>query len=183
MVDALSTHYAHALADAVFEPNSGLSPEDALEQLSTAVALFNSSRDLHQVLLSPAIPRGKKTEIVGRLLDEEGVHRLIRNFLMVIVEHRRTGELEHIRNSFEAAIDERQGFVRAEIVSANELTGAQKEELLRALGTKAGKYIRPVYKVDKSIVGGVIARFGSREYDGSVTGRLEAMRRQLSTAS
>jgi F-type H+-transporting ATPase subunit delta len=102
---------------------------------------------------------------------------------MVIVEHRRTGELERIKNSFEAAIDDRQGFVRAEIVSANELTGAQKEELLRALGTKAGKYIRPVYKVDKSIVGGVIARFGSREYDGSVTGRLEAMRRQLSTAS
>jgi F-type H+-transporting ATPase subunit delta len=102
---------------------------------------------------------------------------------MVIVEHRRTAELERIENSFEAAVDKRQGYVRADIISAVPLTDSQREELLHALGTKVGKFIRPVYQLDKNIVGGVIARFGSREYDGSVTGRLEAMRRRLSTSS
>jgi F-type H+-transporting ATPase subunit delta len=102
---------------------------------------------------------------------------------MVIVEHLRTGELDRIQSSFEEAVDERQGFVRAEITSAYELTETQRQELLHALGTKAGKFIRPVYKIDKNILGGVIARLGSKEYDGSLTGRLAAMRRRLTPAT
>ena len=171
MTDAISVHYAHALADAVLAANSGLDPEDARTQLFSAVELITSSGELQAVLLSPAVPRAKKTELVGKLLDEMGLHRLIRNFLMVIVEHRRVGELQRIRDSFDLAIDERQGYIRSEIVSAAELTGDQREQILHALGLAAGKFIRPIYKVDKSILGGVIARFGSKEYDGSLVGR------------
>ena len=183
MRDALSDHYAQALADAVFARGSGLAPEEAIKQLNAAADLLQSSEQLRLILLSPAVPRAKKTELVGKLLDEQGAHRLIRNFLMVIVEHRRTGELDRIQSSFEQAVDERQGFVRAEIISAYELTEAQRQELLHALGTKAGKFIRPVYKIDKNILGGVIARLGSKEYDGSLTGRLAAMRRRLTPAT
>lgn len=182
MKDALSDHYAHALADAVFANGADLAPQEAIRQLGSAIGLLESSEQLRLILLSPAVPRAKKTQIVRDLLGELGVHRLIRNFLMVIVEHRRTNELNRILNSFEEAVDERQGFVRAEIVSAHELSEAQKQELLHALGTKAGKFIRPVYKVDKNILGGVIARLGSKEYDGSLTGRIEAMRRRLTPA-
>jgi F-type H+-transporting ATPase subunit delta len=64
-----------------------------------------------------------------------------------------------------------------------ELSEQQKQELLHALGTATGKYIRPIYSVDPSLLGGVVARVGSKEYDGSVIGRLEAMRRGLATAS
>jgi len=183
MRDALSDHYAQALADAVFAGESGLAPDEAIKQLAAAADLLQSSEQLRLILLSPAVPRAKKTELVGKLLDEQGVHRLIRNFLMVIVEHRRIGELDRIQSSFEQAVDERQGFVRAEIISAYELTEAQRQELLHALGTKAGKFIRPVYKIDKNILGGVIARLGSKEYDGSLTGRLAAMRRRLTPAT
>lgn len=183
MRDALSDHYAHALADAVFANGSGLAPDEAIKQLVSAIGLLKSSDQLHLILLSPAVPRAKKTHIVGQLLDELGVHRLIRNFLMVIVEHRRTHELDRIQSSFEEAVDERQGFVRAEIISASELTGSQREELLHALGTKAGKFIRPIYKVDKNILGGVIARLGSKEYDGSLAGLFDAMRRRLTPAT
>jgi F-type H+-transporting ATPase subunit delta len=183
MIDALAIHYAQALANAVLAPGSSLKPDEALQQLSAAVDLTRSSTELRHVLQSPAVPREKKTEIIRRLLEENGADRLIRNFLMVIVVHRRVTELQNIRDSFEQVIDERQGFVRAEIVSARELTGEQKQELLHALGTATGKFIRPVYSVDPSLLGGVIARVGSKEYNGSVIGRLEAMRRRLATAS
>jgi F-type H+-transporting ATPase subunit delta len=183
MTDALSIHYAQALADAVFSPNSGLDPEEARRQLAVAVDIINSSKDLERVLLSPAVPRGKKTEVIGKLLEEQGLNRLIRNFVMVVVEHRRVGELRRILDGFDQAVDDRQGIVRAEIVTAAELTEGQRQEILHAVGLAAGKFIRPVYKVDKSILGGVIARLGSKEYDGSLVGRLEAMRRRLSPAS
>jgi F-type H+-transporting ATPase subunit delta len=183
MTDALASHYAEALADAVFQPKAGIAPAEAVKQLGDAVGIFSESEDLRRVLLSPAVPRNRKAGLVGQLLDKEGLHRLIRNFLMVIVEHRRISELERIKDSFEQAVDARQGLVRAEITSAQELTEAQRREIVDALSKAAGKQIRPVYKLDPAILGGVIARFGSKEFDGSLTGRLEAMRRRLSPAS
>jgi F-type H+-transporting ATPase subunit delta len=183
VTDALSIHYSRALADAVFEPDSGLSPEDAIAQLRMAADVLSSSSDLKRVLLSPAVNRAKKVQLVGKIVEKTGLNRLIRNFLMVIVEHRRAGELKRIADGFEIAVDERLGFARAEITSAAELTDPQRDKLLQSLGQTLGRKIRPVYKIDEALLGGVIARVGSKVYDGSVVGRLEAMRRQLSAAS
>ena len=55
------------------------------------------------------------------------LHRLIHNFLLVVVTHRRTREMPAIRRSFEAAVDERLGWVPAEIASAKDLSDEQKK--------------------------------------------------------
>ena len=183
MPSAIAGHYARALADAVFAPGSDLNPADAVEQVKTAAALLASSEELRRVLLSPAISRVKKTALIGRLGDDYGLHRLVRNFLRVIVGHRQTQHLTEILADFEAVVDDRLGFIRAEIVSATELSDAQKHEIEGALESTSKQHIRASYKTDSSILGGIIARVGSKEYDGSLLGRLEAMRQRLTTAS
>ena len=55
MPDALSVHYAAALANSVFAPNSGLSPQDAITQLCAAESVLSGSKQLEHALLSPAI--------------------------------------------------------------------------------------------------------------------------------
>jgi len=183
MTNALSVHYAQALADAVFAPDANLTPEQAVHQLRIAVQLLEVSPDLHRVLQSPAVSRGKKIALVGRLIEKEGLARLIRNFLMVIVEHRRVKDLRHILESFEEAVDVRLGLARVEITSATDLTDEQKQAVEEALMEATGKRIRPLYKINGAIIGGVIARIGSKEYDGSLLGRLQALRQQLSPVS
>jgi F-type H+-transporting ATPase subunit delta len=183
VVDALASHYARALADAVFAPNSGLSPEDTIQQLRSIASLVLESKELRWALLSPSVTRARKTAITARLAELMGLHRLLRNFLLVVVTHRRTQELDSIRRSFEAIVDERLGFVRADIAAATELTAEQREQIERALGTIIGKFIRPHYTVDPSLLGGVVARVGSKEYDGTLRGRLESLRHRLARPS
>ncbi|HJY06914.1 MAG TPA: ATP synthase F1 subunit delta [Bryobacteraceae bacterium] len=183
MTNSLSVHYANALADAVFAPESRLPPEQAVQQLRKAVQLFDISPDLHRVLQSPAVSRHKKIALVGPLIKDEGLDHLIRNFLMVVVEHRRVKDLRHILEGFEEAIDIRLGLARVEITSAMDLTDEQKQAVEEALVEATGKRVRPLYRINRAILGGVIARFGSKEYDGSLLGRLEALRRQLSPVS
>lgn len=182
MIDSLSTHYSRALADAVFAPGSGLSPPDALVQLRTAESLISDSKELHLALLSPAVNNSRKAAVISRLADDLGLHRLIRNFLVVVVKHRRIYELSAILQSFELIVDERSGWIPADITSARELTSEQRQEIERTLGTKFGKFIRAHYKVDPALIGGVRAHIASREYDASLRGRLESMRQRL-TAS
>jgi len=179
MTDALSAHYSRALADAVFAPGSGLSPQDALAQLASAENLISSSNELHIALLSPAVGKDRKAAVISKLADQLGFDRLLRNFLMVVVRHRRTYELKAIRESFEQIVDERSGWIPADIVSAGELTVEQRQEIERALGTKLGKFIRAHYQVDPALLGGVRAHVASKEYDASVRGKLESMRQRL----
>ena len=80
MAEALASHYAKALADAVFRPDSGISAQDATEQLRTAAAVIAESGELRKVLLSPAVARAKKKAVIERLASLLGAHRLIDNF-------------------------------------------------------------------------------------------------------
>ena len=179
MAEALATHYASALADAVFGPNSGLSPEEAVAQFRTAESVFSGSKDLERALLSPAVSKSRKTAVMTKLIDELGLHRLMRNFLLVVVNHRRIQELRAIRKAFEVVIDERLGWLPAEITSAKELTAEEKQQVEQVLGTKLGKFIRARYEVDPALLSGVRARVASREYDATLRGKLEHMRQRL----
>jgi F-type H+-transporting ATPase subunit delta len=176
---ALSIHYAEALAESVFKPESGLKPEEATDQLKLAESVIGSSKQLEIALLTPAISRTRKTAIVGKISDDLGLHRIIRNFLSVLVKHGRTKQLKAIRQSFELVVDERLGWEPAEITSAHELGPKEREEIERTLGTKLGKFIRAHYKVDNALLGGVRIKVGAKEYDSTLRGKLENMRQQL----
>ncbi|MGC2657088.1 MAG: ATP synthase F1 subunit delta [Bryobacteraceae bacterium] len=183
MEDAVSVHYAKALADAVFRPESGLAPRDAVAQLRDVSITLRDSKALQGVLLSPAVSRARKIAVIGKVADAMQLHRLIRNFLLVISSHRRVGEMSQIAASFESAVDDRLGFVPAEIVSAFELSAEQREQIERALGTQLGKFIRANYRVDPMLLGGVLARVAAREYDATLRGKLDNMRYRLTAQS
>jgi F-type H+-transporting ATPase subunit delta len=180
-MNALSAHYAQALAEAVFAPNSGLSPEDAVKQFRTAESMVTGSRQLHLALLSPIVSKERKRAVITKLAEILGLHRIICNFLLVVITHRRVLDLKAMRQSFEDVVDDRLGWVRAEIASAHEVAGPQREEIERALGTQLGKFIRATYVVDPSLIGGVRARVASKEYDATVRGKLESMRQRLAS--
>ncbi|MBV9762407.1 MAG: ATP synthase F1 subunit delta [Acidobacteriaceae bacterium] len=179
MQGALASHYARALVDSVFAAGSDLKPEDAVAQLRAVDDLFSGSEQLQRALISPALAKPRKLDIVRRLASELGLHRKIQNFLLVLVLHRRTKELSSIRRSFEEQIDERLGWLPAVIASAQELSPQQREQIERALGSKLGKFIRAHYEVDPALIGGVRARVASKEYDATIRGRLESMRQRL----
>jgi len=134
---------------------------------------------LEHVLLSPAVSKPRRKAVVEKMAGEMELNRLIRNFLLVVVTHRRIHELPSMRRSFEAAVDARLGFVPAEIASAKDLTAEQKQQIERTLEAKLGKSIRANYQIDPTLIAGIRARVASREYDASVKGKLESMRQQL----
>ena len=179
MTGALATHYADALAQAVFAAGSGLSPQDAVDQMRSIDQLITGSPELKRALLSPAINKTRKSAVLAIFAQQLGLHRLIRNFLLVVISHRRTNELPGIRQQFEAAIDQRLGWLPADITSAQELTAQEKEHIEQALGAKLGKQIRPHYAVDSNLLAGIRAHVGSKEYDATSRGKLEVLRQRL----
>ena len=179
MTDALTIHYAQALADAVLAPGAEITPDQARAQLKLAAQMVAESNDLRMALLSPSVSKVRKLAIVGKLSDQLGLHRLIKNFFLVVVSHRRVHELPAMQHDFDLIVDERTGWIPAEITTAEELTPEQRGDIERALGLKTGKFIRARYIVNPSVIGGVRAHVASKEYDTTIRGKLDSMRSRL----
>ena len=180
-LSAVATRYAKALADVTTANSAALKPADALTQLRAFEAALNSSHELQNALSTPAVPASRKRAVVGRLADLLQLSQVARNFLFVLIDHRRIALLPAILSDFELIVDERLGFARAEVSSPTELTDAQRGAINSELERLSGKRLRMRFAVDPALIGGVVARIGSTVYDGSVRGQLQTLGRRLST--
>jgi F-type H+-transporting ATPase subunit delta len=174
--------YANALADIVLSPGSEITPAETSAQLRQFAAALRSSPDLRLLMASPAVATARKRIVIRRIAEALGLGRVARNFLLVLLDHRRAVALPEMIDAFEVILDERLGFVRADVRSAAVLSTQQQEELAARLGALAGKQVRLRPTVDPDLIGGVTARIGSTVYDGSVRGRLAGMRQRLAAA-
>jgi len=179
MLSVLAQRYARALADVVSSPAVGGDPGAVLSQLRQIEQMIVGSADLRNALLSPAIPPSRKRAVLERLMLPMGVSKQVRNLVFVVIDHRRVHQFSSIIDSFEALMDERQGFVQADVSSAMDLTEAQQSSLASQLSRLSGKKAKLRFRTDPALVGGVVARLGSTVYDGSVRGQLDRLRVKL----
>lgn len=173
---AIASRFARALADVL---NSLEAADDAVVKLRAFQELRQSSPQLRNILISPAVsPRNKKSAVT-QFANQLGFSAVLKNFMYVLIDHRRTAMLGEILTSLESQLDGRRGIVRAKVHSARPLDDAQQREIEAALGRTTGKQVSGEYAVDEALIGGLVARVGSVVYDGSVRGQLQAMRVRL----
>ena len=171
-----SLQYANALADIALGQGAG---ESTAKQLGNFGVAYAESAELRTFLASPAVSVKAKHEVMEKIVKRLGASKIIRNFLFVIADHRRTQLIPEIAAAFEQVLRQRQGVAEAEVCSAVELTAAQKKELTAALERLTGKKIEPKYSLDPSVLGGAVVRIGDTIYDGSLRTRLNEMRARL----
>ena len=155
-----------------------------MAQLRAVDAIFQESLELRNAMLTPAIQNSRKRAVMAKLLEEAGGGSpLIRNFIYVLIDHRRIAIIGEIREAFELQLDERLGFVRAEVTSAAPLDQSVGANLESELSRLTGKRMRLRFDVDPALLGGVVARIGSTVYDGSVRGELRQLAKKLTGQS
>ncbi len=118
MASAVANRYARALVDVVMAPGSPLKPEDAVAQLRAVDAIFQESSELRNACLRPPYKIRASAPSWPSCWREPVRSTLIRNFIYVLIDHRRIAIIGEIREAFELQLDERLGFVRAEVTSA-----------------------------------------------------------------
>jgi F-type H+-transporting ATPase subunit delta len=102
-----------------------------------------------------------------------------RNFIFLLIDHRRTEMLREIQEAFQSELNARLGIAEAHVVSARDLSAEEKRELTSALERRTGKKIEARFHRDESLLGGAVVRVGSTVYDGSVREQLTRLRQQL----
>jgi F-type H+-transporting ATPase subunit delta len=174
---AVLGRYARAFAEVVVEHK--LDADKTVAELSEVADLIDGNRELHNVLGNPAVAHEQKLALLDAIMKRLGGTKLLRNFLAVLIDHRRIGHLGELVAEFKEELDRRMGIAEARVSSARALTATEKKSLEKQLAEITGMTVRASYSEDAALLGGVTVRVGSTIYDGSVQGRLERMRREI----
>lgn len=87
--------------------------------------------------------------------------------------------LDGIVAELEAMVARRSNLVLAHVRSAVPLTPDERKRLEEQLMQRFGNDLEADYEVDPSLIGGVIVRVGDQVIDGSLAGKLNALRERL----
>jgi len=175
------SRYARAFADVVIEKK--LDPRKVEDELGAFVKVVESVPVLRMVWENPSVDARQKHAVLDKIVAHIGGSRMLRNFIAVLIDHRRVAALPEIARQFEIDLNERLGLADAEVTSARELSDAEKRALEARVGEVTGKKVRARYSTDTRVLGGAVVKVGSTIYDGSVRGQLERLKQELSAGS
>jgi F-type H+-transporting ATPase subunit delta len=137
--------------------------------------------ELHAILRSPQLEPSAKVSILGELIGD--TDELVRNFLQLVTEKGRMGEIEEIAREFERLCAHEEGVLNVELTTAVELSDEDAAGIVRQIGEASGRKVEATRNVDPDLVGGIVLQVGSLRLDSSIRGRLERLRRELTTRS
>ena len=122
--------------------------------------------DLRGQVASLAMAAAQK--LIGDSLDQQRQRALIDQFFSGV----KAGKVTVLEGG-------RISGASAEVTSALPLTDEEKESVKEDILAKLGEPATVTYRVDPSILGGLVIQVGDQVLDGSVAGRLEEMRQRL----
>ena len=167
--------YARALLDVALQQGDA---EALRRELREAAALLAAQKDLKSALEHPALPAEAKRKIVEAVWGRRG-SKLLARLMGLLAERGRVALLPAIEESYGALWNAHRGVVAAEAVAAVPLDEAQARAVAEALRRATGKKVELQTRVDAALVGGLLVKMEGRTYDGTVRGRLRALRQRL----
>jgi len=170
--------YARALYDAAVEKDRVAAVR---EELADFVEAMHDVSELRAVLENPQVDRRAKAAALDSLLAEGD--KLVRNFLRLLAEKGRIGELDEVQREFERLVAAAEGQLDVELTTAFELSDEESSAIVDQIAKASGRRVRATRTVDPALIGGIVLQVGSRRVDASVRGRLERLRRELTTRS
>jgi F-type H+-transporting ATPase subunit delta len=168
--------YARALFQAAEEQGRLEAVHRDLSEFADAV---EGSPELTAFLANPQVESAAKVGVLGELSD--GADMLVHNFLRLVAEKGRAGEILGMRDELQALVDRAQGRVAVELTTAFELSDDEAASIVAQIEQASGRTVEASRKVDPELVGGMILQAGSLRVDASVRGRLERLRHELIT--
>jgi F-type H+-transporting ATPase subunit delta len=172
---AVATPFARALFDVARHSD----PVRIGQELHGFVSLVEAHPDLLKVLVNRTIPPAAKANVLRELFKLQPVSDTLARLLILLAERDQLIILPEIATLYEQRLLDYLQVVRAEVTTAQPLSAEHHQALERGLAQATGRRVQMTTRVDPAILGGLVARIGSRVFDGSVARHLARVRERL----
>ena len=144
----------------------------------TTVGDVLTNPEMARFVADPRPSASDKEAVIEKLLAGK-VDRLAINTALLLVRHKHADAAGNVAREFQQMVNEHRGVAVAEVTTAVELEPGQRQMVKERLEALSAKRIELDTRVDKTILGGFVARVGDVLIDASLATRLQVLRQDL----
>ena len=140
---------------------------------------FRQVKDFKNFIINPISKKEDHLKMIESISNKLNVNNILEKFLKFLVSKRRLFYLEKILNDFLIYCSHKRGEVEAKLISSKTLTDKEIENIKTDLSKNFGSNINLNYKVDKSLLAGLIIQVGSIMIDNSLKNKLKIIKTKM----
>ena len=179
IVAGVAGRYATALFNLALEQKALDKVRADLDQFAEMIA---GSADLNRLVRSPVFGADEQARALAPVLKQAKIEGISANFIELVAAKRRLFVLPLIIKAFRAMVANHKGEVSASVTVAEPLSDEHLSALKSALNTVTGKDVDLQVDVDPAIIGGLVAKLGSRMVDSSLRTKLNSIKTAMKEA-
>jgi len=175
----IATRYACALFGLANEQDDLLTLEQNVGLLKESIA---KSVDFKRLISSPIYSRGDQQSSITAIARKLDLSSIMTNTLALMAVKRRLFVVPTFLAVLSDLIADSKNEITADVVSATSLSKSQLNKLAKALKAGVGKDININSTVDKSLIGGMTVKVGSRMIDTTILAKLNSLQNIMKEA-
>ncbi|MBS4052833.1 MAG: F0F1 ATP synthase subunit delta [Methylomonas sp.] len=170
----LARPYAEAAFKRAKETGSAGKWAEALQFLALTV----QDADMAEIVNNPRVSKEKIQQLLLDICRDQ-VDAEVINLLKLLIQNGKLKLLPKISALYEEYKAQDEGYVNVDLYSAYALTKAEQSKYVAMLEKQLDKKVNATVSVDKSLIGGILAKAGDKVIDGSVSGQLHQLAKRL----
>ncbi|MBP3475911.1 MAG: F0F1 ATP synthase subunit delta [Lachnospiraceae bacterium] len=176
MAKLISKTYGDALFELAVEENK---VDVLLEEIEQLQEVLKQNEDFGKLMNHPKIDKEEKIQVAKNVFEGR-ISKELLGFLTIIISKDRYREIDEILAYFVAEVKKYKGIGVATITTAVPLKEEQCKKIeQKLLDTTEYQLMEMHYKVDASLIGGMVIRIGDRVVDSSISTKLNELQREL----
>jgi F-type H+-transporting ATPase subunit delta len=146
--------------------------------LQLIASTLESETELRMTLLNPVFKTKLKQTILSKVFESK-INGLTMGLINLLLENKRLNLLSTVASEYAIIYDFDSGIEVAKVTTAVPLNKALKSKILDKIKALTGNKITLINIVNPDLVGGFIIRVGDKQYDASITGQLNILKRDF----
>lgn len=177
MADSVQNVYSTALFELCGEQDCLSSVFDELGEINNIV-FSDENEEYAHFLSSPLISAEDKTKSLDNVFGGK-VSPLTLDFMCLVAEKGRFSYLPLIYADFKGKYNEKMNILEVTAITAQPMSAGLSTKLRSKLEKVSGKTVFLTEKTDKSILGGIVLKYGNTEINSSVRAKLDKLKAQI----
>lgn len=172
----LANRYAKALYELSVENKS---QDTVIAHLRVLSEVFTKDKSIHDFLVSPIVTANERETVLKAALQDKGITTEVVDAVMLLARNDRFALYPELVAAFESQADAANNVCRGTVRSATMLGPDERRRVEETVERVMKKKVIMTYKVDPSVIGGLVAQVGSYTFDDSIDSHLKRMNEEL----
>lgn len=152
--------------------------DEVKEGLDLLIELVNENPTYMSMLSSPAISKDERFSLLDEALKGK-VNKYVISFLKTLIRNNHTKQLKDAYYHYKSLYEDSKSLKEAIVISSDALSDSSKEKVETYIKNYANSSVLIDYKIDKSLIGGIVIEIDGKRIDGSIKRKLSDIKKVM----